>query len=200
MIARAMNTGPEDHLTYRELARQGARLSRVLDARELARLWPLLSHADEVHPTSADVPVPVNVTIELRLDAEGRPWVDGAAILDTKLLCNRCAEAVPSRLASEFSLCLVADEERASELAETRDVHVVRGPTLSVVELVEDALLLELPERLCAEEPCPRMPALAYPAGGSRVSGSDDAIEGGRGSPFAALAALKESRAGGEES
>lgn len=188
MIARAMNTGPEDQLAYRDLARRQARVARTLNARELTRLWSLVA-------SDGTDAVPVAVDLRLRLDSEGFAWVHGTIVANLNLLCTRCAESVGSRVVAELSVC-VADESRASELAESRDVHVVDGPILSLTELVEDALLLELPERLCVEEPCPRLPSLAYPATGSADAGADrdDGAKDDARSPFAALAALKESR------
>lgn len=204
MIAPAMNTGPEDQLAYRELARRRARVARTLDARELARIWPLVT-------SDGSEAVPVSVDLRLTLDAEGYAQVDGVVVSNLNLLCTRCAESVGSRVVAELSVCL-AEESQASELAESRDVHVVEGPTLSLVGLVEDALLLELPERLCTEDPCPRLPSLAYPAAGKApaagkvpAAGSaehdaeaDDGAGGSGQGPFAALAALKESREGSE--
>ena len=79
------------------------------------------------------------------------------------MVCNRCAEIVSYPLTCAFAVCLVG-ESRASELAETRDVLVVSGPDVSIAEIIEDELLLALPERLCAEDPCERLPRMAYPA------------------------------------
>jgi uncharacterized metal-binding protein YceD (DUF177 family) len=187
-----MNTGPEDQLAYRDLARRRARVVRTLNARELTRVWPLVT-------SEGSDAVPVEVDLRLRLDPEGVAWVDGTVVANLNLFCTRCAESVGSRVVAEVSVC-VAEESRASELAESRDVHAVDGPMLSLMELVEDALLLELPERLCVEDPCPRLPSLAYPAAGSAEAGAedDDGSKDDARSPFAALAALKESRESGD--
>jgi uncharacterized metal-binding protein YceD (DUF177 family) len=98
-------------------------------------------------------------------------------------------------LQAEFKLCIVSDEVTAERFAEARDVLVCRGSSLSLAEVVEDELLLALPERLCQSEPCERMPELDYPdqAVDAAVSGknpvSDEPLE--RDNPFAALESLR---------
>ena len=99
-------------------------------------------------------------------------------------------------LLAAFELCIVSDEGTAEQFAEARDVLVCRGSSLSVAEVVEDELLLALPERLCQSEPCERMPQLDYPdqAVNAAVSGkspvANESLE--RDNPFAALEGLRQ--------
>ncbi len=174
-----MNTGPGRDLAFSDLARQGARVDRQLPVTALPRLAALLE----------DVSVEALAELRFHLDDDGFPWVDGRASLHGLLTCSRCAETLEHRLEASFTLCIVGDEAVASRLADDRDVLVAESPLLSVAEIVEDELLLALPERLCREDPCARRPALEYPAPGFVAEG--DAGEPG---PFAALAELKGSR------
>ncbi len=184
MIARAMNTGPAERLSFRELARQGAQLERACALSQFERLTAAIVAEEDRSVDDATV----RVDLVFRLDEAGRVRVDGSAALATELLCHRCAELVAFPLQAAFSLCLVAEAE-ARELAEQFDVLVVAGKEISVPEIVEDELLLALPENLCRDEPCERLPALAYPA--------DEAAEvDPKPSPFAALGALKVAKAG----
>jgi uncharacterized metal-binding protein YceD (DUF177 family) len=71
-------------------------------------------------------------------------------------------------------------------LADDHDVLIVSGDGVTVPEIVEDELILALPERLCVEEPCPHSPGLAFPAVSDVVEDDADARN-----PFHILAALK---------
>lgn len=107
---------------------------------------------------------PLNVVMEFSLDGNGRPWVCGHAEVPVAVSCQRCMESGDVTMRAEFELCIVRDEAEATALAEDADVVTVAGSTLSVADVVEDELLLGLPERLCRVEPCPNLPALSYPA------------------------------------
>jgi len=215
MIAPAMNTGSEDCLSFRDLARQEARISRSIDLAEFSRLHRLLEFdpaaektqdpaTDDSRAAATGSGPAVRVELEFRLDDESLAWVDGQASVAMSLLCNRCAEAVVFPLTARFEVCIVADDVVADTLADSRDVLVASGPTISIVEIVEDELLLALPERLCLEEPCSRMPALAYPAAesvdtasgptgqtGQRVTSGSDSERADQDNPFAVLQGLK---------
>jgi len=190
MIARAMNTGSADCLPFRELAGREARISRSISLREFSRIWSLVE-AEASSATDTDV----HVELGFHIDPEGFPWVSGSAEVPVELLCHRCAETVGHNLRAAFELCIVSDEVSAEQFAEARDVLVCPGSSLSVAEVVEDELLLALPERLCQTEPCDRMPQLDYPdqavdaAASGNVPVVNESLE--RDNPFAALESLR---------
>jgi uncharacterized protein len=200
MIAPAMNTGPEDRRSYRELARQQVRIQRSIDLQHLSRLQALVDAESDRNPRVA-------VDIEFHVDSEGLPWVTGTVQVELDLLCLRCAEVVDHPLSAAVNLCIVNEDEtdaaELSRLAEDRDLLVVTSPTLDLAEVVEDELLLAMPERLCSSDPCERMPALDYPIAGSeyvevepanaaeRLEQADDQTGSPqRENPFAVLAEL----------
>lgn len=201
MIAPAMNTGPEDRLLYRELARQRARIQRSIDLQYFSRLQSFVDADSERNPCVA-------VDLAFHVDSEGLPWVTGTAQVELDLLCLRCVEVVDHPLKTALSLCIVIEDETdaavLSELAENRDLLSVTSTSVTLSEVVEDELLLAMPERLCVSDPCERMPALDYPIAGTEalegepsqgeVGGSteaDERIEGSqRENPFAVLSEL----------
>jgi len=152
MMAPAMTTPTEERLAYANLARQGARVERHLPCAALPRLAELAPGRGEVA-----------VELEFRLDGSGRSWVRGHAGQLVEAGCQRCLERFERPLQADFDLCIVHDDD-VREIAEGTDVLVAEGETLSIAEIVEDELLLGLPERLCQEEPCRFAPALSYPA------------------------------------
>lgn len=151
-----MTTRPDERLAYRDLAKQGARVTRSLQADELPRLQQV-----------APVRGPLDVVLEFSLDAQARPWVRGRAEVVVGAQCQRCVESRDYTMHADFELCILTDDEAASAVAAEWDVLTASGPTVSVAEVVEDELLLGLPEQLCVAEPCPNLPSLRYPADAS---------------------------------
>ena len=107
--------------------------------------------------------------------------------------------------------CLIAESEAiASSLIEkgrsggdsvpAEDVLVADGSVVTLAQIVEDEILLNLPERLCTSEPCERAPELAYPAESALAASENkgapaDADATAReDNPFSVLADLKPDR------
>lgn len=170
-----MATPSDERLAYATLARQGVHVRRSLPADALTRLGELACGLGEIE-----------VEVEFRTDDSGRPWVRGRAAQRVEATCQRCVERMPYDLAVEFDLCIQRESAAARELAERMDVLMVTGDSVTLAEVVEDELLLGLPERLCAEEPCPFAPPLVYP-----VSEEPADTTPGQGGPFDVLATLK---------
>jgi uncharacterized protein len=194
MIAPAMNTGPEDCLAYRDLARQEGRIQRSVKVTELPRICALLDPDPSVSPLKQPheiCPPDIKVDLKFRLDDDALAWVEGQAEGSLSLLCHRCAERVEFPLCARFDLCIVAQESVAQQYAHSRDLLMVEGSSVTIAEIIEDELLLALPEWLCSSEPCERMPALAYPAEGEPEAGPVQAGTADQDNPFAVLKHLK---------
>ncbi len=189
MIAPPMNTRSQDSLLYRDLARRGATLTRALTLDMLPRLQHLSAEGAASSSSSVDV------TLRFSESESGAAVVEGRALVRLDLECHRCAEALPYELTAEFHCAIVGSEAQADAFAESgasSDVLVATGTTVTVAEIVEDELLLALPERLCASEPCENLPALSYPAGPEAVAAAQAAADEERSeNPFSVLADLK---------
>jgi uncharacterized protein len=155
MIAPAMNTRPQEVLSYRDLARQQARISRQISLEELPRVTPLAAGSSG---TSLDV------ALSFSQEPDGLVRVVGDISGRLALVCNGCAETLEHELKMTIDCVIVASEESASERGAEADVLLADGPEISLAELVEDEVLLGLPERLCVAEPCANAPELHYPA------------------------------------
>ena len=180
MIAPAMNTRPDERLSYLDLARQGARVERRLAPEELPRLSSI-----------ARVLQPVDVVLEFARDELGRARVTGRVETRVQATCQRCLQDVERTIGARLAL-LVVSEHEARQLGGELDVHTVEGGSVSCAGLVEDELILALPERLCRDEPCAFAPALSYPAtdtGKARETAGDGNLKE---NPFSVLAALKD--------
>ena len=136
---------------------------------------------------------PVHVEVAFRRDAQGRCLATGSLRTRVRLRCANCRETEPCDLAAASDLCGVRSEASARELIEEVDTVVVERATVTAAELFEDDLLLALPERPCAElGSC--VHAEAYDAFARSGDEAEPAPE--REHPFAALAALKRTKAG----
>ena len=83
MIARAMNTRPQESLPYRGLARQRARISRRIALEQLPRLAGLVSRTNELV---------IDVILWFGQDRKGLVIVTGQVNGRLPLTCNGCAE------------------------------------------------------------------------------------------------------------
>jgi uncharacterized metal-binding protein YceD (DUF177 family) len=185
MIAPAMNTRPDESLPYLDLARQKARISRQIRLEHLPRLAAL---------SAAGSDAVLDVTLTFRFDPEGQvrvfAEVTGTLVVD----CTGCAESREFALALNFECAVAESEEQAEDFSHSDDVVVADGSEIAVVTIVEDEILLNLPERLCISLPCERAPSMHYPisepaAESEQATEDDEAAE----NPFGILATLKNS-------
>lgn len=153
MMAPAMNTHPDEPLPYLELARQGARVVREFPAEALGRLAEVAPGRGTLH-----------LDMRFSMDGDGRPWVTGTAAVTVAATCQRCLGQFDRPMTAAFELCIVRNPATASELAAEVDVLMLDHDVLTPSQVVEDELLLDLPERLCDTDPCPHAPSLEFPA------------------------------------
>ena len=192
MIAAAMNTRPEEALPYRDLAKQRARISRSIELEQLPRLEKAVSASTGADGGPAGVSGPFDVELSFRVDEADRVRIEGSLRGPLELDCHGCAESRTHVLELEFG-CFVADSDaRADELTALGDVVLASGVTVTVADVVEDEILLNLPERLCTAVPCDRAPRLHYPAESDDGENADAGAERAAAeNPFAVLSELK---------
>ena len=164
----------QERFRLSELAERKAQISRTVDAAALKRF-----------SASCDCREAVRVRLEFRFDRRRFVRMDGELATGVAVECHRCLEPVQVGLKSAFSVVLVASEAEASRLGAEQDVLCVDGDEAGIAELIEDELILALPERPCLEADCPQARLPAVPA--QEV----DEVELETPRPFAALGALK---------
>ena len=139
-----------DEVDVAEHLRSGAELCASVPADELTRL------ADVVTLTGA-----ADVRVNLNPDDVARARVQGRCAVDVQIACARCAMDVELRLDCSLDLRLVASEADARALAPDVDVAVCDAPRVPIAVLIEDDLLLVLPEVGCDDgESCEHWLAL----------------------------------------
>ena len=92
------------------------------------------------------------------------------------------------------------------ELRLTLDIAEVDPRAVDLVALLEDEMLLGLPEKLCVEEPCPRIPKLSYGPADAELekmatgtSAGNALVDGDRQRPFEDLRSMLASRQPSED-
>ena len=165
---------PQERFRLSELAGRKARVTRSVDAAALERFSAL-----------CDCPDAVRARLDFRFDRHGVVRMDGELAGRVAVECHRCLEPMAVDLESGFSVAIAASEAEATRLGAERDVLRVEGDEAGIAELIEDELILALPERPCSAADCPQAPALVSPAGHLDEGGAETT------KPFAALGALK---------
>jgi uncharacterized protein len=88
------------------------------------------------------------VSFDLRFgrDSERRPTLTGSISADLVLECQRCLEAVTLPVKADVSLAFVEGIEQAGQLPEALDPCLVEDGGVFFRDLIEDELLLTLPQ------------------------------------------------------
>ncbi|MGB5275959.1 MAG: YceD family protein [Gammaproteobacteria bacterium] len=115
-------------------------------------VWPVSRFerlGDVVHDNSG------KVTARLRFGiSAGTRCLDGYVQADLELRCDRCLKPVKQHIESGFRFGLVTSEEEANMLPKEFEPLIVTGSEVSLLDLVEDELLLSLPIVAKHEEEC----------------------------------------------
>ena len=150
---------------------------------------------DDVHPcrlaAAVDVLIGLEARFQLTLDDHGRPRIEGRAKARVKMPCQRCLEGVEIDVGADLGSVIWFGDEPPAEWADFDcDVIVSESSEMTFAALIEDDLLLALPQQVCRVSDCPRLPVLTYPAegytAGSRQAGKarkagEDALNGPEG-------------------
>ena len=117
-----------------------------------------------------------------RTDLEQRIIIDLQVEAALPLICQASLEVYDEQVKRSSELAVIEDDSEQSELPENYEPVVTENGRLAIASLVEDELLLALPQ-------IPRKPGLqeiAYSTGGQKVI-SETLPEGSRKNPFSAL-------------
>ena len=129
---------------YRRLARDGEVMSGTVPMVRLGRLAEQL--------LSADQQVDVELGFYLR---RKRPSVRGRASVTVELTCQRCLEPMALTLDVRIDAMIVGTEDALVSLEAHEDGIVCGDKRISIADLIEDDLLMDLPisprHEQCAE-------------------------------------------------
>jgi len=109
--------------------------------------------------------------------------------VSAKLLveCQRCLQPVETEVSGSFKFALVRSEEEFELLPEEFEPYLLEGEEQSIIDLVEDELLLSLPMVTIHEEACSAFMSKQNEQVKAAIKAEKEAEN-----PFAALKALKD--------
>ena len=138
---------PVPHLDVAQLAREGGSWRGSIDVAAFGRLGDVLfSVADSSEAKTSSV----SAALDFSLDDEGRPRVKGTCKVVAPICCSRCAETVDVEVESQLDFRVVASDAEVEGLMPELDAVVSEDARLPLTALVEDDILLSIPERGCA--------------------------------------------------
>lgn len=153
-----------------------ASLAGPVPFRQLSRLRPLL----------ADDSGQIEVVLNFDVDELGVPYVQGDLSTELQLVCQRCLEPFVFPVKQQSILAWVRSEREAERLPLRYEPYLVNTNPLVLNDVIEDELLLALPQIPMHEESeCPARHVLRQTA-----TGQDEQAEAEN--PFSVLANLKD--------
>jgi len=170
------------------LAARGRTLEGCLpiSSSSLPRLLPLLATGGPGLAIQGDV----EYLLEFGVDEGGSPRVTGSVKATLPLTCQRCMETMELSVSTETRLGIVSSRAAAQQLPECYDPLLVLDDEVTVASIVEDELILALPQvAMHDNEDCPQDAAFL-----NIESGQEDAATVRRENPFAVLSQLKTSQ------
>ncbi len=93
----------------------------------------------------------LSVHLEFSLDDNRRVRVTGWVLSDAKLKCYICLKDQYHSIRTTIDVRIVRTEQEAKEIFDEFDSIVVEDDTITLNELIEDDVLLNIPTQVCAE-------------------------------------------------
>jgi len=129
-----------------------------------------------------------NVTVKLEFTRSvGIASLRGKVSANLLVECQRCLEPVEIEVSGSFKFALVHSEDEFDLLPEEFEPYLIEGEEQSIIDLVEDELLLSLPMVLIHDEACSDFMSKQNEEVKAAIKADKEAEN-----PFAALKALKE--------
>jgi len=167
-----------DYLNPWRAAEQGRCLKGAIALASLPRLRDLLVDSDGT----------VRFELEFFRDHKGRPCVRGQVAAVLRLRCQRCLEPVSFEVDGPLLLGLVEGIDEAERLPEEYDPLMVEEERVRPAELVEDELILALPQvPMHGPAECVKGVTEQIAADAPKEESEDEQVD----NPFQVLAELK---------
>lgn len=127
------------------------------------------------------------VRLDFAIDAQGRRVIDGWLAAELQLPCRRCLEPMSQHVESQFLLGVVSSDALAAELPGSHEPVLVENEQLDLLKVLEDELLLSLPQVIYHDEAQCRVSRDQLTSGEEAESSAAPAA-----SPFEVLRTLKD--------
>ncbi|WP_089710610.1 YceD family protein [Halomonas daqiaonensis] len=114
----------------------------------LVALAEMTRLAEEIGAQSGDA----QVWMDFAIDSQGRREIHGHLEAELQLPCRRCLEPMATQVESDFRLGMVTSDALAGELPSTHEPVLVENEQLNLLAVVEDELILSLPQVVYHDE------------------------------------------------
>ncbi|AKH19619.1 YceD family protein [Sedimenticola thiotaurini] len=175
-----MSSRLPEFIDPRRLASQGGGYSGTVKLADLPRLSEAL----------LDTAGNAGFSLEFYRDNRNRARIKGEVRAELVLECQRCLEALVLPVDAVLDLAVIQVPEEADRLPESVDPVWVEEDTLRLLDLVEDELILAIPQ-VPRHEPDDCGTGSYTPAQEEMVSQGQEDDASDRPNPFAVLAGLK---------
>ncbi len=145
----------------------------------------LVRLAEEAGPQAGQC----QVVLEFGVNSQGRREIRGHLQALLSLACRRCLEPMSQTVDSHFLLGMISDEALASELPASHEPVLVEDEQLDLLSVVEDELILSLPQVVYHDEQECGVSAQQLVS----QADQDEAEASSAKNPFAVLNTLKDS-------
>ncbi|WP_280552442.1 YceD family protein [Halomonas sp. 25-S5] len=125
-----------------KLVARAEHLEGLVALAEMARL------AEEVGAQSGDA----RIWLDFAIDPQGRREIRGHLKAELQLPCRRCLEPMVHQVESDFRLGMITSDALAAELPSTHEPVLVENEQLNLLAVVEDELILSLPQGVYHDE------------------------------------------------
>ncbi len=126
----------------RKYADTGRHLQGVLDGSLCQRLSGAIDHFEG----------DIEIDLQFERDVENRRIITGEVSTNVAVICQRCLEDVVYPLQCNVALGVIIDETQAEQLPSSLEPVLIDDEPLSLVDLVEDELILALPSVITHEQ------------------------------------------------
>lgn len=175
-----MSSRLPEFIDPRRLASQGGRYSGTVELGDLPRLSGAL----------VDTAGVAEFNLEFYRDNRKRARIKGQIQADLVLECQRCLGAMVLPVSAVLDLAVIQVPEEAERLPESCDPVWVEEDTLRLLDLVEDELILAIPQVPRHEPDTCRM-ASVNPLQGETADQEQEDDASDKPNPFAVLAGFK---------
>lgn len=128
-----------------QLAHSGKRLNGVISSKDMVRFAPLLAQAEST----------ITVDLTFGLGENRIPYIKGHIEGELIVVCQRCLKKMNQLVSADVYLGLVKNKDQMDRLPDQYDPLLVEDVPVSLWEIVEDELLLALPQvALHEDESC----------------------------------------------
>ncbi|WP_025732947.1 YceD family protein [Carnimonas nigrificans] len=86
------------------------------------------------------------VRLQFGVDEQAQRYIEGAIEAQVMMECQRCLQQLPVDISADFLLGLLAGDSQAAHLPKRYDPVIIENDQLDLWSIVEEELLLDLPQ------------------------------------------------------